>query len=117
MDTTPLSSNPAAAREAAIRQLVQRRAGFYRHFMVYLAVVAGCSVVATVLILTGVASSWRRFAWIPFMAGGWGIGVASHAASVFMTTGVFSMDWEERKVQELLAQGNPAQSSTERTQR
>jgi thiosulfate reductase cytochrome b subunit len=106
--------NHAAYREAAIRKLVQRRAAFFRHLLVYLAVVLGASLVAVILVGTGIASSWRQFGWIPIMAGGWGIGLVTHAVSVFVTGGVFSVDWEERKVQELLARQAEAPVSAKR---
>jgi uncharacterized membrane protein YcjF (UPF0283 family) len=111
---TSILTSSLAQREAAIRQTVRRRAGFYRHLLVYLAVVVSSCLVAVVLVTTGIASSWRRFGWIPIMAAGWGVGVVSHAVGVFATGGVFSTQWEERKVQELLARQAAKQSAPDR---
>jgi hypothetical protein len=42
--------------------------------------------------------------WVQWVMFGWGIGVASHAFSVFAYRGFFGAQWEERKVRELMEQ-------------
>ena len=42
------------------------------------------------------------FWWFLFVAFFWGIGLLAHALSIFSRRGLFSKDWEERKVREYM---------------
>jgi hypothetical protein len=76
----------ARARVEAVR-------GFYIHALVYLTVNAGLFALN---MLTSRDSLW--FYWPLF---GWGIGLAINALVVF-GGGVFSEDWEERKIRDAM---------------
>jgi hypothetical protein len=41
--------------------------------------------------------------WWQWPAFFWGIGLAAHAASVFVCPGFLNKEWEERKIRELMA--------------
>jgi hypothetical protein len=78
----------AKARVAALR-------GFYSHLMVYMLVNGG-------LLLLNLLES-RGGHWWQWPAFFWGIGLAAHAASVFVCPGFLNKEWEERKIRELMA--------------
>jgi hypothetical protein len=87
-------------REIYIRRRVKRLAEFYRHLATYLAVnIVLIAINYYMLTLQPPrATGW----WAFFPAAGWGIGVVVHALVVFSPFGIFSLEWEERKVRELL---------------
>lgn len=66
---------------------------FYSHLGSYVLVMAFLSVI-------NLATS--DYPWVIWPAMGWGLGLAFHAASVFLPN-FFGEDWEERKIQELMA--------------
>ena len=89
-------------REIAIRRRVHRLAEFYRHLFVYGIVIGLLWCVNTYLLVTGaVPAKWWSW-WVIWPTLGWGIGLISHGITVLPVSGVFSPDWEERKVKELL---------------
>jgi hypothetical protein len=76
------------------RQKVRSIRGFYIHLTVFV-------LVMTFLLIVNLATSpvW----WVQWPLLGWGLGVAIHAAVVFGVVGWLDSDWEERKIQELMA--------------
>ena len=79
--------------EEQARKRVEKEKGFYAGLATYVVVISG---LAAVNLLTSPGYLW--FLWPMF---GWGIGVASHAASVFGMPGL-GRGWEQRRVDELL---------------
>lgn len=80
---------------------VKKIKGFYTHFIIYL-------IVNTFIIVGSFYDSdynaanfwrWETFATAFF----WGIGLASHAFSVFGRNIIFNKNWEERKIQEFMS--------------
>jgi 2TM domain len=87
-------------REIYIRRRVKRLAEFYRHLAYYVIVCVGLWVWNYYMIN---AQPTRAIGWWSFFPiVGWGIGVVVHALTVFSPMGFFSLDWEEKKVRELL---------------
>lgn len=80
--------------EEEARKRVKKIRGFYRHLQSYVFVNLGLFA----LNMFTSPGGW----WFMFPALGWGIGLASHAASVFQIFGG-GKEWEERKVRELMA--------------
>lgn len=68
--------------------------GFYGHALTYVLVNAG-------LVVVNMLSSPGRW-WVLMSLGGWGIGLAAHAVSVFAARDWLGRGWEERKVREYL---------------
>jgi hypothetical protein len=58
------------------RRIAQRKVGFIRHAVVYLAVMAGLAIVNN--------ATWGGYQWWLWPAFGWGIGVTSHFLSAFL---------------------------------
>lgn len=80
-------------REDAERRWVRRRVrGLRHHVLVYLCVMAGLVIVATVGGRTG---------WVIWPAVGWGVAILIHAASVFGFD--IGREWEDRLVDHLMA--------------
>jgi 2TM domain len=83
-------------RVLVARRKVAAMQGFYMHLGIFLAVML---VLAIINALTG--NSW----WVQWPLLGWGIGVAFHGLGVFGLPGgfrLFSQDWEERKIAEIV---------------
>lgn len=82
-------------REAAKR--VKRIKSFYTHLVVYV-------VINIVIFVVNVQSSsesiwhWKNFTTAFF----WGIGLASHAISVFLPGAILGSNWEEKKIKQLM---------------
>ncbi len=72
----------------AVREVKEKR-GFYQHLVVYIMVCVFLSAMSLFL--------WGGPFWPVFVIFGWGIGVASHAVSVFL-----GKEWERRKVDEYM---------------
>ncbi len=68
--------------------------GFYSHLIVYIVIITFLAVVNFF--------TTPGFWWFLFVAFFWGIGLLAHALSVFSRRGLFSKDWEERKVREYM---------------
>ena len=88
--------DPAALAEKKARKRVAAERGFYASLATYVAVISG---LAALNLLTSPGHWWFVY---PML--GWGIGVASHAASVFGMPGL-GRAWEERRLRELTGQG------------
>ncbi len=73
---------------------VDKMKGFYVHFAIYLLFVP-------IFIWLNYQSN-AGFPWAIFPIGGWGFGVAGHAAETFNWNPFFGKDWEDRKIKEML---------------
>ncbi len=83
----------------AAQKQVKRLKGFYTHFMVYVII----NIVIIFINLNNVKEGESYFK--PenfFTAFFWGIGLLSHALSVFMPNWIFGKKWEEKKIKELI---------------
>lgn len=98
-----LISRSMSKRELAIRRRVHKLAEFYQHLFIY-AMVMGALWVVNLWGMWGgeLPAKWSAY-WVIWPTMGWGIGVAIHALSMLPMWDLFSEDWEDRKVQELLA--------------
>jgi 2TM domain len=85
--------------EQALRQRARKRVddlmGFYSHLVAYLLVNGGLWVLD---IATGGGVDWAYWPTI-----GWGIGLALHATTTFLTYGVLTDSWRARKEAEYMA--------------
>ena len=76
------------------RRRVTAVKGFYNHIIIFLIINILLAAV-NFLISPG-------FLWFFFVTFFWGIGLVMHGLSVFMKRGLFSKDWEERKIKEYM---------------
>lgn len=76
------------------KEQVEKIKGFYVHLAFYL-------VFVPFFIFLNFRSG-TNFPWALFPIGGWGLGVAGHAAEVFNWNPFFSKNWEQRKIRELM---------------
>ena len=99
-------------RELAIRRRVHKLAEFYQHLFIYALVIGAMWVLNLWGMWDGVLpAKWTAY-WAIWPTMGWGIGVAIHAVTLLPMWDFFSEDWEDRKVQELLARdGGPGASA------
>jgi len=97
----------AIEREIQIRRQVHAQAGFYRHVMVYLAVNLGLTLVNLIQMSYSGRGYDFGYWWAFWPLFGWGIGLFFHGASVFLgRRGPYSEQWQERRVKQLLNDGN-----------
>ena len=75
------------------KKRVRELKDFYQHFMVYVAV-------NSFLIILNMVTSTDHW-WFIYPLLGWGIGLAAHAIATF-SGGLFSKNWEERKIKEYM---------------
>ncbi|MBI5680001.1 MAG: 2TM domain-containing protein [Methanobacterium sp.] len=68
--------------------------GFYCHLISFIVV----NVFLAVLNFFTTPGFW----WFLFVTFFWGIGLFVHGLSVFMTHGIFSKEWEEKKIKEYM---------------
>jgi len=80
--------------EERARARVEELKGFYIHLGIFIVIQV---VLLAINLLTSPGSLWFLY---PLM--GWGIGLASHAISVFGLFGIGGRQWEERKVHEYM---------------
>ncbi len=76
------------------QEQIAKLKGFYAHFTIYL-------IFIPIFIYLNYQSN-AGFPWAIFPIGGWGFGVAGHAAETFNWNPFFGKDWEQRKIKELL---------------
>lgn len=81
-------------RYESAKEQVDKLKGFYAHFAIYL-------IFVPIFIFLNYQSN-AGFPWAIFPIGGWGFGVAGHAADTFNWNPFFGKDWEQRKIRELL---------------
>jgi hypothetical protein len=87
-------------REIYIRRRVKRLAEFYRHLAMYVMVMSLVWIASLVFAKEWPRDWWRWWTLWPTI--GWGLAVLAHGLSVLPSYGFFSLDWEEKKVQQLL---------------
>ncbi len=91
-----------STKEMDIRRRVRRLAEFYRHLAVFVLVMTVLFAFnGWVIYQSDKPVKWYSW-WVlwPFL--GWGIGVVAHGLSVAPFWKFLSMDWEEKKVRELM---------------
>ncbi|MDD1774708.1 MAG: 2TM domain-containing protein [Methanobacterium sp.] len=76
------------------KKRVDELKGFYGHLMAFIVVNVFLAVV-NFLTTPG-------FPWFLFITFFWGIGLISHALTVFSKRGLFSKEWEERKIKQYM---------------
>ena len=74
------------------REHVNEIKGFYIHLITYIVINAGLIILNLIL-----HQNW--WYWVVF---GWGIGLVSHAMSVFAHRALFSRKWEQRQIQKYM---------------
>ena len=106
-------------QERRIRRQVRKQAEFNKHLLTYVVVISLLWVIClstlpsgAVLqggLLTGEVTWYRLWAFWPTI--GWGIGLFFHGMSVLPGLSRWGSDWEERKVQELMAKQQASENS------
>jgi hypothetical protein len=76
------------------RRRVKEVKGFYNHLITFIVINI---FLAVINIITSPGSWW--FYWITIF---WGFGLVWHGASLYMNRGVFSKDWEDKKIKEYM---------------
>ncbi|WP_414470524.1 2TM domain-containing protein [Methanobacterium sp. ACI-7] len=76
------------------KKRVEELKGFYGHLVSYIVVNAFLAIINFF--------TTPEFWWFLFIAFFWGIGLVSHALSVFMKRGIFSKEWEEKKIKKYM---------------
>jgi len=76
------------------KKRVEELKGFYGHLIAYIVV----NVFLAIVNLLTTPGFW----WFLFVTFFWGIGLVAHGLSVFMKRGIFSKDWEDRKINEYM---------------
>lgn len=89
-------NNPATitSEEQMALEYVREVKGFYLHLLSY--------VVTIVFLYFINKMSSPQYMWVGWVIFGWGIGVLSHAFSVFMESDIFGPAWEKRQVEKRL---------------
>ena len=98
-------SGQSLAYERAWRR-VRAMKGFYRHLALYLLIISGLCAIN----LLGPS----RKLWFIYPALGWGVGLLIHGASVWGGEFWLGREWEEKKIQALLAREKIRSLSTEK---
>jgi hypothetical protein len=80
------------------KKRVREIRGFYTHLGVYV-------LINAMLLLINIATS-PDVLWFYWPLLGWGIAVALHAIRVFGAGRWFGADWEEKKIDELMREGD-----------
>jgi LytS/YehU family sensor histidine kinase len=104
--TEPKRALNEAERLAQARKRVRVIREFYGHASVY-AMVNGFLLVLNLM-------TWSGKLWFIWPMMGWGIGLASHAFSVWGPSMWFGQDWEERKIAQIMAREQIRTLSTEK---
>jgi hypothetical protein len=76
------------------KKRVEEVRGFYSHLISYIVV----NVFLAIINLFSTPGFW----WFLFISFFRGIGLVAHGSSVFLKRGVFSKEWEERKIKEYM---------------
>jgi 2TM domain len=86
-----------------VRRQVHREAGFYRHAAIYALVIGGLWALNLYQVSALELSAKRWAYWAIWPTLGWGLGLLSHGAGVFLRQSWFGADWQERKINERLS--------------
>lgn len=95
-----LVADGAASAEILAFEHVRRVKRFYVHLLKYLVVVFLLAVLNAVQV--NFLSAGHAVWWVQWVALGWGIGLLSHAVSVFQILPFFGAEWEKRQVEKHL---------------
>lgn len=84
-------------------QLAQKRVkqlkGFYTHFLIYILV----NLIIVFINIQNLSDGESYFQWHNFITlSFWGIGLLSHAASVFLPNLIFGKGWEARRMKKYM---------------
>lgn len=79
------------------KRYVEAVKSFYIHLCIFICVMTG---LIAVNVLT--KTEW----WVQWPLLGWGLGLAGHAIGVFLPVRIFGREWEERKIQQRMANQN-----------
>lgn len=89
-----METNTELERYQKASKKVKEIKGFYIHLICYVIVIA-------LIVYLNVKFSPEHL-WFFYPMFGWGFGLIGHALSVFGTDSLFSKNWEERKIIELM---------------
>ena len=73
---------------------VEEVKGFYSHLITYIIV----NVFLAIINFFTTPGFW----WFLFISFFWGIGLVAHGSSVFLKKGIFSKEWEDKKIKEYM---------------
>lgn len=93
-ETTMMAENNFSIEEQQALEYVRDIKGFYSHLVNYVL------VIAFLFVINFITSPGYIWAW--WAALGWGIGVLTHALSVFEVFNFFGPDWEKKQVEKRL---------------
>jgi len=79
------------------KKRVEEIKGFYAHLIVY--IIINAILVAINLLVT------PGFLWCLIPLFGWGLGLFFHAVFGFGLFGIFTKEWEDKKIKEFMAKG------------
>lgn len=94
-----LSNNDQQMQYDLAAKKVKKIAGFYRHLAIYCVVNAGIIFINFQNLKSGESYFQIKNFLTAFF---WGIGLLSHATSVFAPDFFFGSNWEQRKIKELM---------------
>lgn len=80
--------------EALALAHVRKKRAFFVHLSQYVIIIGGLAVVNLL--------SYPKYLWFVWPALGWGLGLMSHAASVFQIVPFMGAEWERREVEKAL---------------
>ncbi len=78
------------------KKKVQNLKDFYTHLLVYILVNTGLIIINLL--------TFKGHLWFFYPLLGWGIGLVSHAFSVFGQNKMLGKDWEERKIAKYMSE-------------
>ncbi|WP_428225435.1 2TM domain-containing protein [Flavobacterium sp.] len=92
-------ANEGEARYYEAYKRVKKIKGFYTHLFVYVII----NIMIIIVNIQQLDAGESYFQWHNFYtAFFWGIGLLTHALSVFLPNFILGSNWEERKIQELM---------------
>ncbi|WP_333694566.1 2TM domain-containing protein [Flavobacterium sp.] len=89
-----METNTEFERYQKASKKVKEIKGFYIHFICYV-------IVISLMVYLNLKFSPEHL-WFFYPMLGWGVGLIGHAIGVFGTDSLFSKNWEERKIKELM---------------
>ena len=104
-EPTMYQPNQLDSQESEALAYVRDLQGFYHHAI-------GYGITHFVLLIVNLIIT-PDYYWVLWSALGWGMGLASHAFSVFEVFNLFGPDWEQRQVQKRLANRTSASDSSQ----
>ena len=95
------------SRYKKAKERVNAIRGFYTHLFTYIIVNLALFIIN--YLSRGVHGGW----WFYWPMIGWGIGLASHAFSVFGAYGIWGQKWEEKKIKEYMEKDEAEKESAD----